>query len=75
MHAAYAVRHGLDPAAALAAVTLTPARLLGLDQRVGSLEPGKDADFVVFSGEPFELTSRIEVVVCNGAIVIDNRHR
>lgn len=75
VHAAYAVRHGLDPAAALAAVTLTPARLLGLDKRVGSLEPGKDADFVVFSGEPFELTSRIEAVVCNGDIVIDNRHR
>ncbi len=75
VHAAYAVRHGLDAAAALAAITLTPARLLGLDQRIGSLEAGKDADFVVFSGEPFELTSRVEAVVCNGEVVVDNRKR
>ncbi len=75
VHAAYAVRHGLEPEAALRAVTLNPATILGLQDRVGSLRVGKDADLVVFSGEPFELTSRIEAVICNGEVVVDNRTR
>jgi imidazolonepropionase-like amidohydrolase len=75
VHAAYAVRHGLEPEAALRAITLQPATILGVEGRVGSLTAGKDADLVVFSGEPFELTSRIEAVVCNGEVVVDNRTR
>ncbi len=51
--AAIAVRGGMSEAAALKAVTLTPAKVLHLDHRVGSLEKGKDADFVVLSGPPF----------------------
>jgi imidazolonepropionase-like amidohydrolase len=73
MHAAYAVRYGLSPADALAALTMTPARAFHLDDRIGSLEKGKDADFVVFSGSPFEPQSRILLVVCNGAVVVDHR--
>ncbi|MEZ5964613.1 MAG: amidohydrolase family protein [Planctomycetota bacterium] len=75
VHAAYAVHHGLDADAALRAVTLHPATLLGIADRVGSLTPGKDADLVLFSGDPFELQSRVEAVVCNGEIVVDNRSR
>lgn len=73
LHAAYAVRYGLSPSDALAALTLWPARAFKLDDRIGSLEKGKDADFVVFSGNPFEPTSRVLLVVCNGVVVKDNR--
>src|SRR4029078_7424945 len=52
---AIAVRAGRSEAAARQALTLTPATLLHLDHRVGSLEKGKDADFVVLSGAPFSV--------------------
>ena len=60
VQAALAVREGLDPAAALRAVTLTPARILGLDDRLGSLEPGKHATLCVWSGDPLDARSRVE---------------
>ena len=73
VHAAYAVRYGLDPETALAAITMDTARMFQIDDRVGSLARGKDADFVVFSGNPFEMESRVLLVVCNGEIVVDRR--
>ncbi|MEO6594006.1 MAG: amidohydrolase family protein [Planctomycetota bacterium] len=73
MHVAYAVRYGLSPTDALAALTLWPARAFQLADRIGSLEKGKDADFVVFSGSPFEPKSRVLLVVCNGVVKVDNR--
>lgn len=73
LHAAYAVRYGMSPMDALAAVTSQPAKMFGIDDRVGSLAKGKDADFVVFSGDPFEPTSRIVLVVVDGKVVVDNR--
>ena len=48
------VEHGLDPETALAALTTVPARLIGVEGRVGTLEPGKNADFVVADGDLFE---------------------
>jgi imidazolonepropionase-like amidohydrolase len=48
-----AIREGLDPDTALRALTLTPAEILGVAERVGSLEPGKDADLALFRGHPF----------------------
>ena len=75
MHAAYAVRYGLSPQDALQALTLWPARAFHLDERIGSLEKGKDADLVVFSGNPFEPTSKVLLVVCNGRVVVDNREQ
>jgi imidazolonepropionase-like amidohydrolase len=61
-----AIAYGLAPEAALAAVTHTPAQLWGVAERVGSLEPGKDADLVVWSGDPFELLTSAEHVFIKG---------
>lgn len=67
--AAYAVHQGLSPAAALRALTLDAARMFQIDDRVGSLEAGKDADVLVFSGDPFELSSQLLAVFVNGEAV------
>jgi imidazolonepropionase-like amidohydrolase len=61
-----AISYGLDRDAALRAVTLEPARVWGVADRVGSLEVGKDADVVVWSGDPFELTTAAEQVFIAG---------
>jgi len=75
LHAAYAVRYGLSPQDALQALTLWPAKTFHLDERIGSLEKGKDADLVVFSGNPFEPMSKVLLVVCNGRVAVDNREQ
>jgi imidazolonepropionase-like amidohydrolase len=64
--ATFAVRNGLPAAQALEAITLSPARILGVADRIGSLAPGKDADFVVWSGNPFDPSSVAEAVYVNG---------
>ena len=51
---------------ALRCVTMNPAEILGIDGIVGSLEPGKDADIVIWSGHPFEFYSKVERVFING---------
>ncbi|MGC5583319.1 amidohydrolase [Ornithinimicrobium sp. W1679] len=56
---ALAVREGMGRHAALRAVTLNPARVLGVDDRVGSLDVGKDGDVVLWSGDPLDLQSRV----------------
>jgi imidazolonepropionase-like amidohydrolase len=61
-----AISYGLDREAALRAVTLEPARVWGVADRLGSLEVGKDADLVVWSGDPFELTTGAEHVFIAG---------
>ena len=61
-----AVSHGLDADAALRAVTLTPAQIWGVASSTGSLEAGKDADVVIWSGDPFELTTSAEHVFIKG---------
>lgn len=66
-----AVRGGMSEAAALKALTLTPARVLHLDHRLGSLEPGKDADFVVLSGPPFSLYTKVRQTWIDGVKVFD----
>ena len=73
LHAAYAVRYGMAPDQALMAITSHAARAFKIEDRVGTLQRGKDADFVLFSGDPFEPQSRVLLVACNGAIVVDNR--
>lgn len=71
--AGQAQRGGLSFEAALAAVTLVPARLVGVEQRVGSIEVGKDADLVLWSGKPFEPSSRVIGVLLEGELVLDPR--
>jgi len=68
-----AMRGGLSAAAALAAVTINPARMAGVDDRVGSIEVGKDADLVLWSGTPFEPTSAVIGVLINGELLLDPR--
>jgi len=69
VQAAMAVREGLDPVVALEALTVNPARMLGLDGRVGALAPGLDGDVVVWSGDPLQVSSRAERVLIAGATV------
>jgi imidazolonepropionase-like amidohydrolase len=64
--AGVAVAYGLTWDAALRAVTLAPAEMLGVANRIGSLQPGRDANIVVWSGDPFEFTSRAEHVLIRG---------
>ncbi len=73
MQAAYAMRGGLSFEAALDAVTLAPARMLGVENRVGSIEAGKDADLVLWSGTPFEPGSRVVGVILDGVLKVDPR--
>jgi hypothetical protein len=63
------VNAGLDRQAALRALTLEPAELLGVEKRVGSLEKGKDANFVFLNGDPFQPSTRIQAVVIEGHAV------
>jgi imidazolonepropionase-like amidohydrolase len=71
-----AVAYGMDWNAALAAVTLTPATALGIGDRYGSLEVGKVADVVVWSGDPFEFSSAAEKVFIRGReIPLTSRQR
>ncbi len=64
--AAYSVREGMDEKEALKAVTINAAEICGIDDKVGSIEKGKDADLVVIDGDPLELKSRIERVFIEG---------
>jgi imidazolonepropionase-like amidohydrolase len=66
--AAVAAANGLGFERALAATTIGAARLLGIDDRVGSLEPGKDADIALFDGDPFEYTSHVCAVLVGGRL-------
>lgn len=66
LSAALAAREGMDPEAALAAITLTAAETGGVAHRVGSLTPGKDADLVLCSGHPLDLNTRIQAVFIDG---------
>jgi imidazolonepropionase-like amidohydrolase len=70
---ALAVREGATAAEALRAVTATPAEILGVADRLGSLAPGKDADLVVLSGEPHEATTRVEKVMIDGRWVFGEK--
>ncbi len=67
--AAVAAAHGLSFEDALATVTISAAEILGVDARVGSLEPGKDADLALFDGDPFEYASHCIGVLVNGVVV------
>lgn len=69
--AALAVREGLPEKAALESITINAAEIVGLADRIGSLEVGKDADIAVFYGHPFDFRARCVMTVVNGEIVHD----
>ena len=69
MHAGIAVREGMCPVEGLKAITINPAEILGIADRVGSLEPGKDADVVIWSGHPFCTMTVAEKVFIDGQLV------
>jgi imidazolonepropionase-like amidohydrolase len=64
--ATLAVKEGLDRDTALAALTINPARIAGIDGRLGSIEPGKDADLVLWSGDPLDVFSRAQRALIGG---------
>ncbi len=68
INAALAVREGMPEEEALKAITINAAEIIGVDDRVGSLEVGKDADIVVLSGHPFDYRSVVELVLVDGQV-------
>lgn len=75
LQAILAVREGLDRDTALRSITITPAEILGLDNRVGSLRPGRDGDVVLWSGDPLDVMSRVQRVFVNGRDVYHHPER
>lgn len=73
MHAGLAVREGMCPDEAMKAITINCAELLGIADRVGSLEAGKDADLVIWSGHPFNTLTVAEKVFIDGKLVHERK--
>lgn len=71
MTAALAVRGGLSRDVALKAITVNAAQMLGVSDRIGTIEVGKDADLVLFSGDPLDLTVTPDAVIINGQPAMD----
>jgi imidazolonepropionase-like amidohydrolase len=69
--AALAAAHGLGRDAALQAMTIDAARLLGIDGRVGSLAPGKDGDLALYDGDPLEYTTHCTAVIGGGKVLFE----
>ena len=69
LQASIAQHYGLPEEAALQMITINGAKILGIEDRVGSIEIGKDADLVVWSGDPLEITSKVERVYIDGNLV------
>ena len=69
--AGMAIKAGMDPFDALKAITLNPAEHIGVADRVGSLEVGKDADLVITAGSPFEVLTEVKAVFIDGARITE----
>ena len=73
IEAAFAVRGGLSEQAALASITIMPARALGVDHRVGTLEIGKDCDLIVTDGDLLHYETFVQFAVVEGKVVYDKQ--
>jgi hypothetical protein len=70
-HVGHIVKAGMDYQVALRAMTLGPAEVLGLEERLGSLDVGKDANIIFFSGDPLQPATQLEMVMIDGDFVSD----
>ncbi len=71
LEAAFAVRGGASEPTALAAITIVPATMMGLEKRIGSLEVGKDADVLILNGQPLDYRTYVETAIVNGHVVYE----
>ncbi len=69
--AGLAIKEGMTEEDALKALTINPAEIIGVAERVGSIEAGKDADIVIWDGSPFEVRSNVCTTIINGKVVYD----
>ncbi|MCR1899376.1 amidohydrolase [Irregularibacter muris] len=69
--AALATREGMEELEALRAITLYPAQIVGIEDRVGSIEVGKDADLVLIKDHPLDFRSKVRMTIINGEVVYD----
>ncbi len=71
VQAAAAVAQGVAPEEVLKAITCNAAKILGVDDRLGTIEPGKQADLVVFAGDPLDPSVRVRLVISKGKVILD----
>ena len=69
--AATAVKYGTPAAEALQAITLRPAQALGIDKAAGTIEPGKDADLAILTGDPLKLDTWVDTTIVRGEVVYE----
>ncbi|MGL4382644.1 MAG: amidohydrolase family protein, partial [Bacilli bacterium] len=67
-----AIKSGLSFEEGLKSITINPARFMGVDHLIGSIEPGKEADLVITNGDPFNIETSVIYTLINGAIVFNN---
>jgi hypothetical protein len=72
--AATSVKYGVPRDVALKSITLTPAELIGVADRVGSIEPGKDANLLLMTGDPLDVKSWIDTVLIEGSVVYERKN-
>ena len=73
LSASLAVREGMAPEEALRSITINAARCVKLDKQIGSLEIGKDADMVLYTGNPLDYSSKVKMTFINGQKVYENQ--
>ncbi len=71
--AAMAVREGMDENEALKAITINAAEITGIDNRVGSLEKGKDGDIIIMDGNPLDIRTKIKTTIIGGKVVFNSK--
>jgi len=71
--AATAVQYGLSREEAIAALTLEPAKAMGIDQYVGSIQVGRDADLVILTGDPLDVSTWVDQTLVNGTVVYERK--